>query len=309
MQVPNWLKRLALILLLISSYSYIAYKLYVFDNWHSVTINSNQLILNISILLLLLVLNLFFEAKKWQTLLKPITLVKHGDALKMVFAGFTSGIVTPFKAGEPFGKIAFLDKPYRKDAIIMSYFGSLLQNITILLCGIIGLLSHSKLLNLGIQNKWVYTLIPITLLVIYILTKALSKSSRFKDFLFQIKQSITKLSVSNTLKAFGYGCLRYFTFCFQLYMCLYLFGCTDINFSQIFIYYLLITLFPSHLLVDMGIRGSVAIFVFSNNIFNPDILMAVFLVWIINQALPTLIGTATLVRRYYINIHKRTQSM
>lgn len=308
MQLPKGLKQFVLFVLLIGSYSYIVYKLYKFDNWHTISVNSSQLILSSSILLILLIFNLFFEAKKWQTLLKPIVTVKLNHALRMVFAGFTSGILTPFKAGEPLGKIAFLDKSHRKDAVIMSYFGSFLQNIVILVCGIVGLVFHSQFLNINIENKWLYLTIPVIAIIIYLAIKALPKQNKLITYISTIKDTFSKLSFTLTFYTFIYSCLRYFTFCIQLYLCLYLFGISSIDFSTLFIYYLLITLFPSHLLVDIGIRGSVSIFVLNNNSFNADILLAVFLVWIINQALPTLIGTSILVRKYYINIHKRTQS-
>ena len=70
------------------------------------------------------------------------------------------------------------------------------------------------------------------------------------------------------------------------------------------IYFFFITLIPSFFLADIGIRGSVSLFVFAQfEAQMPLILLAIFFLWFINVVVPALLGTIVLY--VYNDIKKR----
>lgn len=313
MRWPKHTRELFLFILLIASTTFIVYKINQFNNWEALLIGYSKSISLISLLLILLCVNIFFEAKKWQTLLSTIINIKLSSAIKMVLAGFTSGIFTPFRAGEPIGRVAFLEKKNWKYASILSYFGGALQNVIILSGGLIGLLYYPKLINLNsiiIADKWLWSILGLTLIIIIItwqsryVTKRILQSAKLR--------SLAKLIKLKTVsQAILYSIFRYFTFSLQLYISLYYLGGiphNETNILLIFIYYLLVSIFPSHILIDVGIRGSVALFIFNGLGLSPaSIFTSVFFVWLINQALPALVGAYTLVSEKDKSILKNIQ--
>lgn len=311
----KWLKQgrqLVLFVLLIASTTFIIYKLYQFNHWDSLFIGYSKSISLISILLFLLCFNIFFESKKWQILLSKIVRVDILTSVKMVLSGFTSGIFTPFRVGEPIGRLAYLENKHWKYAGMLSYFGGALQNIVILFGGLIGMLFYPDLVditNLIITNTWLWVIFGITLIigVVILGSKYIPRIILEPNKLKNIGAIISKETV---LLAFFYSVLRYLTFSLQLYLCLHYLGGLSYNESYIFIifiYYLLVSLFPSHLLVDVGIRGSVALFLFDGLGLNAMVVLAsVFFVWLINQVLPSLIGAYALVSEKDKSILKNT---
>ena len=63
-------------------------------------------------------------------------------------------------------------------------------------------------------------------------------------------------------------------------------------------YFFCITIIPSFFLADIGIKGSVALFIFATIPASElPILTAMFLIWIINSALPTVLGNMVIAKK------------
>jgi hypothetical protein len=63
------------------------------------------------------------------------------------------------------------------------------------------------------------------------------------------------------------------------------------------LYFAFITLFPTFFLVDLGIRGSVGMFIFGPLVHNvPVLLSVIFFLWLINVALPSFAGGLIIMR-------------
>jgi hypothetical protein len=61
--------------------------------------------------------------------------------------------------------------------------------------------------------------------------------------------------------------------------------------------FFLITIIPTYALAEIGIRGTVAVTIFSvYGISSLPVLSAALLIWIINLAIPALIGTLILIK-------------
>ncbi|GAO28370.1 hypothetical protein JCM15548_1455 [Geofilum rubicundum JCM 15548] len=95
------------------------------------------------------------------------------------------------------------------------------------------------------------------------------------------------------MKVGGLTILRYAIYNFQLWLMLWFFdistGLSDLG--LIMTYYAAITLLPTMAVADLGIRSSIALFLFS--MLSPNsagIVASVFLIWVINLALPSIVA-------------------
>jgi uncharacterized membrane protein YbhN (UPF0104 family) len=115
----------------------------------------------------------------------------------------------------------------------------------------------------------------------------------------------SEFQATHLFSIYSYSLVRYLIFSFQQYLLLQAFA-VNIDFMTCFqltaISFLLITIIPSIALGELGIRGSVNIAVFGmvvNNSFG--ILAATFMLWLINLAIPALLGAVSML---YIRVKK-----
>jgi len=251
--------------------------------------------LDLSQLLYFLLPNVFFalinwsiEALKWKILLKKDLFIGIGESLRHVLGGLTMGIFTPARLGEIPGRALFVSKNYKKKAVFLAGFNSILQSFVTLFVGLICLLSFTHRIFLDNIN-WFYVILflfVISLLWIF----AIKKNSFIRNIYFKylnVKRNVF-------LKVFSLSFLRYFIFLIQYYLAYKAVG-ISLDFwtlSQItgvilFVLYIL----PVLNAFDYGIRGSVALLIFKPfNIPSLSVLSAVFIIWIINILIPAIIG-------------------
>ena len=116
--------------------------------------NKNKSFLGIAFLLLLSVLNRFFEILKWQNLVSYIHKTTLFDATKQVLGALTAGLFTPNGIGEYAGKALFFEKSQAKNIVFLNLICNGIQLILSVIFGIFGLL------YLG-YGKWVLLLLSI----------------------------------------------------------------------------------------------------------------------------------------------------
>jgi hypothetical protein len=296
------------IVLVIIALSYLAYK---FTSYHHQ--NYSVLFLeilskgNISLLIIALfftVLNYGLEAFKWQILLSPLQKVNLINAYKSILAGITISIFTPNRTGEVIGKVLYLDLQEKLKAAMLNFSGSMAQMICTSLAGLWGTIIYLNYFALKDVN------LPTTKVIysIAIICSALAFLIYFnqqKFFLWISKKKwAQKFRISFTnqqqfksslqVKVLLLSLIRYLVFSTQLILLLRFCG-IHASFFQLFllctVFFLVMWFLPSFALTELGVRGSVAVLIFqnvSNNISGA--LLAVVLLWIINVALPALIG-------------------
>ena len=296
------------IVLVIIALSYLAYK---FTSYHHQ--NYSVLFLeilskgNISLLIIALfftVLNYGLEAFKWQLLLSPLQKVNLVNAYKSILAGITISIFTPNRTGEVVGKVLYLDLQEKLKAAMLNFSGSMAQMICTSLAGLWGTIIYLNYFALKDVN------LPTTKVIysIAIICSALAFLIYFnqKKFFLWIskKKWAQKFRISFTnqqqfksslqVKVLLLSLIRYLVFSTQLILLLRFCG-IHASFFQLFllctVFFLVMWFLPSFALTELGVRGSVAVLIFqnvSNNISGA--LLAVVLLWIINVALPALIG-------------------
>ncbi len=301
------LKHLNLILV-VMSLSYLAYQLnhYHHENYGKLFLDvfelGNRNLLYCAVALS--IVNYAIEAKKWQILLRPLQAVTWWNAFKSVLAGLTLGIFTPNRAGEVVGKLIYLDLKEKMKAALLNFSGSMAQMICTSLMGLWGLIIYTQYFG---SLNW---RIPATGLIfgIAVVCTMLAfliffNQQKFFAWLSQKKWADTiKIKFTHQqqfdsvmqLKVLLLSAIRYVVFSLQLVLLLRFCG-MHAGVIQLFllttIFFLIIWFLPSAAILELGVRGSVALFLFGHLINNSTIaLLPVTLLWLANVAIPALVG-------------------
>ena len=254
----------------------------------------------------LVFLNWSFEAVKWKRLMEGLQPLSFKEAIRDVLAGLATGLVTPNRVGNFVGRIARLDKKLRLKGMLRTFYANLVQFSITLIFGLFGLIFLSTShVESGFMLVLIGTLIGVfvsILLIVY------PKYVLMRPFSWVIPESvkggITELSnFSSRLKRnlMGLGTMRYFVFVSQYVLLLIaLHQDKDILvlFGAVAVMYLIMTLIPSLFMGKLFVREAAGLIVFSS-IGIPDnvTILAGFLVWLINIALPGLIGVGILLKK------------
>jgi len=305
------------IILMLTSYSFIIYKIIHFEDlqyFSFTTLYSFPAVLLLALVFLLMVLNWSLESIKWKILIGDIQKINFFYALKAVFSGITIGIFTPNRVGEIGGRILFLNKGNRTFGVLATSLGSFAQIITTLTLGILGFIIFlikfpekafiNPILNSGsaVICSLILLFLVWTFFNIKKITPILNKVSFFRNRESQLNY-FTETKFNVLIKSLFLSFIRYAVFSTQFYLLLLLFD-VQITITQAYIsislIYLFATLIPTTTLIELGIRGSLAIFfigMFSENILG--ITFSTFIVWFINLAIPSIIGSVFFIKNKF----------
>ncbi len=316
--IINFLTKVVLVLLFV----FIIYK-QVFDRENInllldellVAINANPLLPLIVFVLMLF--NLGLEALKWRILVSKFERISFINSFRTILIGITTGIVTPAKLGEYFGRVLLIDSKNNWKAIWSTFISSIAQNIATIIFGIFGLV-----LFLGKFYAIEATIIDITFYLGVILVVGLLflyynidlglriirrlGLKRFADKIMSQDESIKAFAgtgILNNVLIFSF--LRYLIFALQYYLLLVFFGVEGdmvTVFAAIAVVYIIQTSIPLPPITNIFARGEIAILVFSHFTGNEImILSSTFSLWMINLLFPATIGLFIIFR---INVAK-----
>jgi len=257
----------------------------------------NQSILGIGFILLLSILNRYFEILKWQNLAKVIYPISLGEATKQVLAALTAGIFTPNGVGEYAGKALYFKKSETKKVVFLNLICNGIQMILTVVFGTIGLLI------LGYW-KWVLAIIGISIfffLFSFFLKKIKIKGYSIEKLLYKINEIPKPIHQKNILL----GICRYLVFSHQYY---FLFLAFDVDLpyftliATIAVVYFLASSLPTFQFLDFAVKGSVAIYFFEILGVNEWIVVFIStLMWFLNVVLPVIFGSY-----YVLNFKTKT---
>lgn len=298
---------IAKIIVLVLSYLYIANRLKDIDFSQAVLFSKNRVGFLICALILSLV-NWGIEAKKWQFLVADVQKISFPEAFKNTLVGIVLGMFTPNRLGEIGGKAFYLNKNNKIKGAIVASLGSLAQLTVTVVIGFFGFaillffLKSFSFDNLMLFSTSFFIIGVLLLLLLFNINKFLAFLSKF-NIGKKIMPKLEFLSKYNNFKLFKVlimSFLRYIVFVFQFYLLLRFFD-VQIDFfiaiAGIFTVFLLMNILPNVLIADLGIRGSVSMFVlgqFASNI--QGILLASVFLWIINILLPAFVGQIFLLK-------------
>jgi len=254
--------------------------------------------------------NWLTESIKWKILIKNIEKLSIKKSFQSVFAGLSFAIITPNRIGEFIGRPILLKKENRVAGGLSTFVGSLSQTIITVCLGLFALVLYfHNSSNKFLSYTQYYGLVFFSIFIFIIISILFFKPKFWIYLSFKItffKKNSEKFAFLNNyssfllLKVLILSLSRYIIFFIQFYLLLIFFG-IDISIQNAFIgialNYLFLFAIPSFALVEIGIRVSFAVFfigIYSTNNF--AILMASISLWIINLAIPAIIGSLYVIK-------------
>lgn len=258
-----------------------------------VLFQKNQSVAGIGFILLLSVLNRFFEILKWQNLVSYLHKISLPEATKQVLGALTAGLFTPNGVGEYAGKALFFDKKSTKNIIFLNLICNGIQMILSVVFGIFGLLYFNANYNI-ITSKTVLILFGISFLLFGILF--FSKKINIKGYSIEkMIHKINEIPKSIHQKNIFLAICRYLVFSHQYY---FLFLAFDVDLpyltmmATIASVYFLASSLPTFQFLDFAVKGSVAVYFFGILGVNEWIVIFIStLMWFLNVVLPVVIGS------------------
>jgi len=308
--------------ILVAAYGFIYHQVFSEHGMHRMTTLMNQFLMLgtekilVGVILVLMLLNWFTETIKWKFLVRRIEKIRFSVALKAVLTGITISTFTPNRIGEYFGRAFILKKANPVEAIILTIVGSMSQLLVTVLMGTLALLALLPQLAIHAVN-WPSVFYPgiVTIVLLfdtglvliylnvgairplahYFLKQNWHKAYRYLGVISRIRRSELAFVL---LLSFA----RYCIFFTQFYIALRLFAVhisvTDAMLLLPLIY-LALAVVPTIALTELGVRGSVAIYVIGTYLTfhgsipgqsDTAVLSAATLIWIVNLAFPGIIG-------------------
>ncbi len=301
--------------IIIVSISFLIDQLFIKQNimelWNSFIniFDNNYSIVLFIITVLAMPLNWSIEAYKWKFLLKDTEEISFSTALRAIFSGTTISAVSPNRTGDYLARVFVLNKTGFWHGVLITLIGSYAQNIVTLVVGglaFFGLFAPT-LINLGYLSadillyfEIVFFIVLVVVILLYfkisLLTNIVPKKWRrihiivniFKQFKFNKLSIVINISL-----------LRYLVYTLQYFLILRAVGFTDLGIFEgmalVTSIFLLNSIRPSIALLEIGIRGSVAIFVFGlyysfDGDYQNQVFAASSIIWFINIVLPAIIG-------------------
>ncbi len=250
----------------------------------------------IPILLLLSFLNWFFEILKWKTLANIINETSFFQATKQSLAALTVSLFTPNRIGDYGAKAIYFPKNKGK-IMLLNLIGNLNQLIATIIFGIIGIYYFISTYEIEINP---YRIRKIAYLLGFLLLFLIpNKSRKVRLFSYlkldKLRVFIKTIPSKTHLKIVIVSFIRYIIFSHQFYFLLLIFG-VEIDYSTLmhltFTMYFIASFIPSISLFDWAVKGSVAIYVFSFiDVPELTIITISLLMWILNFAIPSLMGS------------------
>ena len=244
----------------------------------------------LALVLGLMTINWSLEALKWNNLMRSISTYSYLTSLSDVLRGISISIFTPNRNGEFIGRIYYVKNDCRVKALELYFVGSLAQQFYTVCFGFSALMFTPFYDSI----KWIaFILLAFTLLLILNINRLLQFSSQLQ--FIKAKLSVLKNISSSVLTTiFLYSGLRYAVFFIQYILLFKLFNVeVDLSIFLITIpsIFFIGSYVPSFALIEMGVKSLIAVYCFSNYSVNQhSVIMASFLLWIINVAIPAFAG-------------------
>lgn len=258
------------------------------------------------ILLLFTTANWIFEVLKWQNLVNSFKKISFFEASQQTFGSLTASIFTPNRIGEYGVKMLYFKKENSKRIVLLNFVHNSSQMLVTTFFGVIGflLLTFSKtetMIWMGVKLNAISIILILIVFAIAILILVFFRKIEIYGFSIQkIIDKIRKLDKSILFKTIGFSIFRYLIFSTQFLVMLLFFDVEIeiiVAFSIIFTMYFLASILPSIHLMDVAIKGSVALFLFSKlGIEDWKILTVTSLMWVFNLVLPVILGSYFVMR-------------
>ncbi|MAZ71852.1 MAG: hypothetical protein CMC70_01775 [Flavobacteriaceae bacterium] len=246
--------------------------------------------------IVLATLNWCLEIYKWNISASTWFPLPLKETAKQALGSLTASLITPNRIGEYGAKAMYFAPKDRKKIVFLNFIHNSSQMLVTLVFGVPSLLYFVWKYSVAIATSKVFILLSIVsifLLLGYFYRKkqlginglSIEKFwEKFKGIVIKRKVKLLLLSVT-----------RYLVFSFLFYLLLQFFDVSIVlKDAAIFIFtmYLLVSVLPSFFIMDVVIRGGVAVWLFSFlGISEIAVLSTVFFMWLLNTVLPAITGS------------------
>ena len=272
-------------------------------------------------LLLLMVINWGIESVKWRMLIRQSEEISIGKAYQAVLGGLAASVFTPNRVGEFIGRVFILQKTDPVKAILLTLVGSFSQLLVTVVAGTAAYVFFApKYLSLMLfDSTWLVSgisiamaLMSLFMMFVFFNIPVLHRISILlpEKYSERIKNSIDAIagcSKQLLLKTVLLSALRYLVFSTQFFLAIRLMG---LQFTApecllaIPVLYLMLMAIPTVALTEIGVRGSVSVFIFGlmagarglDSSGMLAIISASTLIWFLNIAVPSLAGVLVVFR-------------
>lgn len=262
------------------------------------------------LVVVMMVANWGLETIKWILLMGPVEKLNFGKAFSSVLAGCSITLVTPNRIGEYGGRILFVKPENRIKGISLTILGSISQLIITLVAGIVGLLilkisdeNSSKIfehlpgfLDNILLVASVFSLLFLILIYMNVgwFVRLAEKVKMLRSFMKHVRV-LDELNGKQLLSIIVLSFLRYMVFILQYILMLKVMNVQvdwSLSFWIMTVFFLVMAMAPTIGFLELPIRATATVELFgmySSNIIG--IQAAAFSIWIINLAIPALIGS------------------
>lgn len=260
------------------------------------------------LVIVLMITNWMIEARKWQVLMAPLQQMTLGKSFKSILAGVTLGVNTPNRIGEYGGRMLYMQEEARLKSISISALGNMSQLIVTMVLGCIGLFIHQEVVSYAFINydssfnwldffNWMVIGVTIATIVFYfyaVKVIAVVSSIPYINKWFNKINGLEKVNVTVLLRVLALSAIRYIVFVYQYILLLQLMH-VEVNITDAFwlitVLYLILAIIPSITILELGIRGIVAVLLFGSLSENTlGIYAASAGIWLINLIVPAIAG-------------------
>jgi uncharacterized membrane protein YbhN (UPF0104 family) len=271
----------------------------------------------LALMLAMMLINWSLESLKWKVLISRIEKLSFFRSFKAVMTGVSVSLFMPNRTGDYLGRVFILEKGNHIEGIFSTLIGSFAQITVTFSVGLFCLLSfvdHYFRIPYRIGEYLFMSLIFIVPCLVFVLILIYFKIGILADIITRffpgkwekLKQYagvFSKYSNRELGTVLVLSFIRYAVFSTQFFLLLRIFG-ADIPVAEGFILipviYLAMAMVPTVALVELGVRGSVSMYIIglyfekagiagSETLLAP--LAASSFLWLINLVLPAVIGT------------------
>ena len=267
-------------------------------------LNRDHVIIILFAVVLLMLLNWFLEALKWQYVTRKLVDISKWKAIESVFCGLTWAIITPNRIGEYGGRIMFL--PNRKRihglfAMVVAGFG---QNLVTNVLGLTGTLWFIYNYLLRYINGLFFSCIVVFvagflfLLTLFyfnirLVVNLLDRVSFIKKY-HRFFHIMARYNTGELLKILLFSTARFLVFTLQYYLLIHLLLPQIPAVSivmMVFTFLIIQSALPSLDIFDVGVRSFTAANLFAYITSQQLAVVAcVSIIWLINLIIPAVIG-------------------
>lgn len=255
--------------------------------------------------IVLMFANTSLEAYRWYVLTRSVEPITYRKAFASYLAGLALSIITPNRVGEYPARILYLGQRHTFRFINVSLMAILAQLSAVYFFGFLGLVFYC--LAFGGLNEWIG--LGIGAILALLIAIAYWRFDRWLPWFARFSwlrrfviygRLINRFTPHGQVLILGLSYLRFIVYSIQFILLLAWLQ-VDIApadaFFMISLFFWVMAVIPSIALTEIGIRGTVSIYLFSHYSNNTlGIVAASTGIWMLNLIIPSIIGSILILR-------------